>query len=261
MLSDGSQTLQYVRRAAEDFSPTLIQPAVPIQRFKYTDYLINAKSLCNYPNAEGTSSKPSYLMATYSLLRFAPLPNPLARPPPTVHLTLRPNPTIRLRPRVPPISASYTVPSTDRLLSIISYTLPFLNSLHYGRFILSRSSLAASLVSPILPVLSVYHSIPHAGFLAFFALYLAVARNPNLSRYARFNAMQAVVFDVMLALPVLVQRILGTPSGRVGFRVLEYGYGAVFIFAAVCFVYSVLCCVLGRTPYLPVVSSAADRQL
>jgi uncharacterized membrane protein len=201
------------------------------------------------------------MAATLSLLRFAPLPPRLTRPSLAVNLTPRQNRSVRIRPRVPPVSASYTVPSTDRLFSILSYTLPFLNSLPYSRILLSRFPIVASLTSPFLPMLSTYHSVPHAGFVAFFLLYLALARNPNMSRYVRFNAMQAVVLDVMLSFPVLVQRIIGTPSGQMGLRVLKFGYAAIFVLGFASFVYSALCCLVGRTPYLPVVSSAADGQL
>ncbi|XP_020111262.1 protein TIC 20-II, chloroplastic-like [Ananas comosus] len=139
------------------------------------------------------------------------------------------------------ISSSFSsspVPASDRLLSALAYSLPLLNSLHYGRFLLARS-------------------------VAFFALYLGVARNPSLARFVRFNAMQAVVLDVLLALPALAHRVLGgaAPARGLGFRALVLGYDIIFVAAAASFLYSVLSCVLGRTPYLPLVASAADRQL
>lgn len=73
--------------------------------------------------------------------------------------------------------------------------------------------------------------------------------------------MQAVVLDVLLAIPSLLQRVFGVPTRGVGLKVMEFGYDGIFLFAAGCFVYSVVSCVLGRTPYLPIVATAADRQL
>ncbi|KAG6588270.1 Protein TIC 20-II, chloroplastic, partial [Cucurbita argyrosperma subsp. sororia] len=72
-------------------------------------------------------------------------------------------------------------PATDRLISAVAYSLPFFNSLH---------------------------------FIAFFALYLGVVRNPNFNRYVRFNSMQAVTLDVLLAVPLLIQRILSPGPGE-----------------------------------------------
>lgn len=73
--------------------------------------------------------------------------------------------------------------------------------------------------------------------------------------------MQAVVLDVLLAIPSLLQRVFGVPARGVGFKVMELGFDGIFLFAAGCFFYSLISCILGRTPYLPIVANAADRQL
>ncbi|WOL20726.1 hypothetical protein Cni_G29532 [Canna indica] len=99
------------------------------------------------------------------------------------------------------------------------------------------------------------------AFVAFFALYLGVIRNPSLSRYIHFNSMQVVVLDVLLALPALFQLVFDTPSRGVGFRVMEMGYHAIFAFSFACFVYSIFSCVLGRTSNLSIVVAVADQQL
>lgn len=97
--------------------------------------------------------------------------------------------------------------------------------------------------------------------MAFFALYLAVVRNDSFDRYVRFNAMQAVVLDVLLALPMLVQRIFSPGRAGLGFKLMVMGHNGVFVFVVFCFVYSLVSCILGRTPYLPFVADAAGRQL
>ena len=216
----------------------------------------------------GTELKQSKTMATLSLLRFTPLspPRTLTRSPPPpaiqIKLPLR-HAAGKSSCRRGGATMSYQgpVPSTERLFSSLAYALPFFNSLHYGRFLFSRFPFLAIAIEPLLPLLAAYRSVPYASFVAFFALYLGVVRNPNFGKYVRFNAMQAVVLDVFLALPTLLQRILGTPSGGIGFKVLEWGYNGIFLFAVASFLYSVASCILGKTPYLPVVASAADRQL
>lgn len=202
-------------------------------------------------------------MPFISLLR---LPSPfLSRPPtaPSQSLILTSKVNFPTRHRAPiPVSAAYTpTPAIDRLVSALSYTLPFFNSIHYGRFLFARIPALAAALSPVFPLFSLYRSFPYASFVAFFALYLGVVRNPAFSRYVRFNSMQAVVLDVFLALPTLVQRIFGVPSKGIGFKILEFGYNAVFLFAFGCFIYGLVASVLGKTPYLPIVASAADRQL
>lgn len=173
------------------------------------------------------------------------------------------------RPRCPPpqqnpssISMSYTTtPAADRLISAASYFLPFLNGFQYGRYLFMQYPNLAPLLEPVIRLLGVYRSVPYASFVAFFALFLGVVRNPNLSRYVRFNAMQALFLDVILVLPLLIQRILSPGRGGLGFQMMVMGHNAIFLFIVLCFVYSLGCCVLGRTPYLPFIADAAGKQL
>ncbi|KAL6988844.1 Protein TIC 20-II, chloroplastic [Sarracenia purpurea var. burkii] len=184
-----------------------------------------------------------------------PLPRPVAaaaaagRTPPSPSFT-------------PSISMSYNLtPATDRLISTAAYFLPLFNGLQYGRFLLAQYPVLGAALEPILPLLALYRSVPYASFVAFFALYLGVVRNPRLSRYVRFNAMQAVVLDVLLVLPLLLQRIFNPGRAGMGYKLMVMGHNAVFVFVVFCFVYSLVFCVLGRTPYLPFVAEAAGRQL
>uniref|UniRef100_A0A7N0TBE1 Protein TIC 20 n=2 Tax=Kalanchoe fedtschenkoi TaxID=63787 RepID=A0A7N0TBE1_KALFE len=213
-------------------------------------------------------------MASIPLLRFSL--HPLSKP----QFAQTPSP-ISLRfphPLTPPLQSlsktitsprrrhgtrmSYTpTPAVDRLVSAAAYLLPFFNGLQYGRHLFMQYPILGSVFEPILPLLSLYRSVPYGSFVAFFALYLAVVRNPSFDRYVRFNAMQAVVLDVLLALPMLVQRIFNPGRAGLGYRLMVMGHNAVFVFVVFCFVYSFVSCILGRTPYLPFVADAAGRQL
>ncbi|KAI3728935.1 hypothetical protein L6452_17580 [Arctium lappa] len=115
-------------------------------------------------------------------------------------------------------------------------------------------------IEPLLPLLSAYRSIPYASYLAFLLLYIGVVRNTNVSRYARFNAMQAVILDVLLVIPLLVQRIFNPGPHGIGGKMVMMSHNAIFVFVVACFVYSTVFSVLGRTPKLPFVADAAGRQ-
>ncbi|GAB4855872.1 Protein TIC 20-II, chloroplastic [Ancistrocladus abbreviatus] len=170
-------------------------------------------------------------------------------------------------PKRQAISMSYknnpstTTPAIDRLISATSYLLPFFNGLQYGRFLFTQYPSLSLLFEPILPIFSLYKSLPYASFVAFFAIYLVVVRNPNFSHYVRFNAMQALVLDILLVVPLLLQRILSPGRGGIGFKLMVMGHNALFVFVVLCFVYSLVFSVLGKTPYLPFVADAAGRQL
>ncbi|GMP21779.1 hypothetical protein CsSME_00000067 [Camellia sinensis var. sinensis] len=206
------------------------------------------------PPPTSPSKKPSSSSANIT----ARLPHPLR---PTVPISLP-----RLTPPPPPtvrsISMSYNpTPATDRLISAVAYFLPFFNGLHYGRFVFAQYPTLGAAFEPILPLLSLYRSVPYASFVAFFALYLGVVRNPSLSRYVRFNAMQAVVLDVLLVIPLLLQRIFNPGRAGIGYKIMVMSHNAIFVFIVFCFVYSLVYSILGRTPYLPFVADAAGRQL
>ncbi|KAG6541376.1 hypothetical protein Mapa_017245 [Marchantia paleacea] len=92
--------------------------------------------------------------------------------------------------------------------------------------------IAEGLLRPVFPLLYAYKGFPYLNFIAFFSLYLLVVRNSSFSRYVRFNAMQAVVLDVLLILPTLVERTFGSRSG-IGLQLLIISYNTVFLFWSV----------------------------
>lgn len=158
------------------------------------------------------------------------------------------------------ITMQSVVPATDRVVAALGYVLPFFNGLQYGRYFFMQYPKAEILFEPLFPVLQAYQAVPYASFIAFFVLYSAVVRNPSFSRYVRFNAMQAVVLDVLLVLPLIIQRILN-PRRGLGFNMLVMTYNALFLFLVLGFLYALVSCILGRTPRLPFVGDAADAQI
>ncbi|CAK9145457.1 unnamed protein product [Ilex paraguariensis] len=204
------------------------------------------------------SLRPQPLPSKPSTNVTASLPHPLRS---TVKIPSLPKPVHRFRATQPISASSTTVPATDRLISAVAYFLPFFNGLQYGRFLFAQYPSLAVPLQPIMPIFSLYRSIPYASFVSFFALYLGVVRNPIFSRYVRFNALQAVVLDVLLVVPLLIQRIFNPGRGGLGFKLMVMGHNALFVFVVLCFVYSLVCTILGKTPYLPFVAEAAGRQL
>ncbi|XP_022714702.1 protein TIC 20-II, chloroplastic-like [Durio zibethinus] len=196
-------------------------------------------------------------------LHLTPKFYPLA-PKPFLNFTFQNQPKSNVRfsrrPTITRMSLNPT-PAIDRLISAAAYALPFFNSLQYGRYLFIQYPQLGTLFDPLLPLLSLYKSVPYASFVAFFALYLGLVRNPSLSHYVRFNSMQAVTLDVLLVVPLLLTRILNPGRAGLGYRLMVWGHTGVFVFSLLCFVYGVVWSILGRTPYLPFVADAAGRQV
>ena len=102
----------------------------------------------------------------------------------------------------------------------------------------------------------------YCRLIAFFAVYIGIINSPNFNRYVRFNAMQAVLLDIVLILPGLIESVLRVrPMGGPGLQLYITGYNTIFIFIFACVVYGVGSCMAGANARLPLVADAADAQI
>lgn len=148
----------------------------------------------------------------------------------------------------------------DRLISALCYFYPFFDGIQYGKYVITQFYPVQAIVQPLVPAIRVFKSFPFNGFLVFLTLYFVVVRNPNFSKYVRFNTMQAVVLDVLLIFPDLLERGFN-PKDGLGFDLIISLDSTVFLFLLVCLIYGSSSCLLGQIPRLPIVAEAADRQV
>ena len=150
--------------------------------------------------------------------------------------------------------------TSDRLISAICYFYPFFDGIQYGKYVITQFTPIQAVIQPLVPAIRVFKSFPFNGFLVFLTLYFVVVRNQNFSRYVRFNTMQAIVLDVLLIFPDVLERSFN-PRGGLGLDLLMSLDSTVFLFLFVCLVYGSSSCLLGQLPRLPIVADAADRQV
>ncbi|CAI5458763.1 unnamed protein product [Closterium sp. Yama58-4] len=148
----------------------------------------------------------------------------------------------------------------ERIISAAVYFLPLLDGARYARFLYAQYPFTRVLLDPIIPLVQAYNSFPYAGLILFFLLYLAIIRNQNLDRYVRYNAMQAVILDILMILPSLLERLFAGNDG-ISLQLTIIFYNTVFLYLFACFVFGVVSCLLGKTPRLPIVAEAADAQV
>ncbi|XP_060209087.1 protein TIC 20-v, chloroplastic [Lycium barbarum] len=148
----------------------------------------------------------------------------------------------------------------DRLISAITYFYPFFDGIQYGKYVITQFAPIQTLIQPLVPAIRVFKSFPLNGLLVFFTLYFIVVRNQNFSRYVRFNTMQAIVLDVLLIFPDLLERSFN-PKDGLGLDLMMSFDSTVFLFLLVSLVYGSSSCLLGQLPRLPIVAEAADRQV
>jgi uncharacterized membrane protein len=158
-----------------------------------------------------------------------------------------------------------TTPS-DRLFACLPYLLPLLDGLVFGGVLLSKFPFISTLpvigqlLSLLLQVRGIFESLGSIGqLIVFFAVYIFVVRNDKINHFIRFNAMQAILLDIVIFLCSLLLQFLGYVPG-IGFAI-ETLVNTVFLGVVATVVYSVFQSVFGRYAEIPVVSEAAYMQV
>jgi hypothetical protein len=149
----------------------------------------------------------------------------------------------------------------DRVVGSVPYLLPLFDSLRYGRFLMLQFPIISTIISPLNPLIQLYFTVPFASLASFFAIYLLIVNNFNWDRRVRFNAMQAVLLDIILIFPGLFESVFKIrPMGGVGLQIYIQVYNAIFLFVLVAVVYGIVSSLIGQTARIPLVADAADAQ-
>lgn len=149
----------------------------------------------------------------------------------------------------------------DRLIAAVSYLLPFFNSFVNARFLYMTNPFVRSCLKPILPAISTYSSFPMGSLIAFFGLFLGVVNNRTMPRFARFNAMQALLLDIALVLPRLLETVITPPSAGWGAQVYMHSQSAIWCATTACVLYGIISSLLGQYGRIPFIAEAADGQV
>ncbi|MGD1700443.1 Tic20 family protein [Dapis sp. BLCC M229] len=146
----------------------------------------------------------------------------------------------------------------DRIFACLPYLLPLLDGLVYGRYLFQQFPPLQLILIPLAPLLQIYRGIPFLGLIVFFALFLLVVRNNNISHFIRFNTMQAILLDIVLILCGLILSILG---GTLGGFILETLSNMIFLGILASFIYTVVQSAMGRYAEIPTISDAVYMQV
>lgn len=152
----------------------------------------------------------------------------------------------------------------DKIISILPYLFPLMDSLTYGRFLVLEN-----LDNPIAVVLGVlytlYRSIPFSGFIAFFALSF-LSGNPSINRLIRFNMQQAIFLDIALFFPGLLAALYSLVASSAGFSLpagaVVLANDALFLVVLATIGYASISSLLGKTPdKIPLISQATNDRM
>ena len=151
------------------------------------------------------------------------------------------------------------IPFWQRLLALLPYLLPWSDGLPFGRSLYSLFPALQWLSLPALPLVVVQQAVPFGGFLLFLVLFLAVVRNPRVPGFIRFNALQAILLDIVLiVLSLAFNLVLAPLGGNFAVRTLA---NTVFLGTLLLVLFAVVESLRGREAEVPSLSQAVRMQL
>jgi uncharacterized membrane protein len=156
-----------------------------------------------------------------------------------------------------------TATVSDRIFASLVYLLPLLDVVGFvGRILVVTNSFLKPIVliiaAPIQPLLAIY-----TGFIpliVFFALFLLVVRNESISHFIRFNAMQSILFSIVLSLVSIIWQFALAPIFGDGL-LAQTLFNAVFLGTIAAVGYSIIQTALGRYAEIPTISEAVYTQV
>ncbi len=156
----------------------------------------------------------------------------------------------------------------DRLYAFLPYLLPITAVVLFGAFLFLQFPPLLLLFYPVLKlnqVLSIsildFISI---RFVAWFCVFIFVVRSYKVNHFVRFNAMQALLLDIIIALVGAITQILEVVLGQLAFFpfMLQIIASVTFLGITAAFIYSVFECIRGKyADKIPVISDVAYSQV
>ncbi|MDJ1178392.1 hypothetical protein PJF56_05910 [Roseofilum sp. BLCC_M91] len=152
-----------------------------------------------------------------------------------------------------------TTTVADRIFACLPYLIPLLYGVPFGISLMMQFPILSVLLIPLSPLMQVY-SIPFAGLIIFFILFMAVVRNPNINHFIRFNTMQAILMNIVLFLCSLVMNYILQPVFGGGL-VIETLNNTIFLGVLAAVGYAIAQSIMGRYAEIPTISEAAYTQV
>jgi len=154
----------------------------------------------------------------------------------------------------------------DRAFAALTYVMPLTSALTayefaFGRFLQEQAPAIARafklLLLPLSPLIAIERS-QVLGLVVFILLFALVVRNTDISRFIRYNVLQAILVSFVISVCVQIVLFLDFFLPTILFETL---LNVLFIGGFAIVVYGVAQSVTGRYAEIPTVSDAINTQL
>jgi hypothetical protein len=156
----------------------------------------------------------------------------------------------------------------DRLYASLPYLLPIVAVVSFGAFLfiqfppLTIAFLPVFYLNKILSI-SIIDFIS-IRFVAWFCVFIFVVRSYKVNHFVRFNALQALLLDIIVAIAGALTELFSIVAGKLSFFpfIFQIIASVTFLGIVAAFIYSVFECVRGKyADKIPVVSDVAYSQI
>ncbi|MCY4359513.1 MAG: hypothetical protein OXC47_02450 [Cyanobacteria bacterium MAG APA_bin_95] len=160
-----------------------------------------------------------------------------------------------------------SIPLWQRGLGLAMYLLPWSDAFVFSRpffgLELVPLSVRTALILPALPLNWINSLVPFGlgPMLLLLALFFAVVRNPQAPYFLRFNALQAILVDIILLAAGYGLVVFGCRPGSVGGFTCDTFGNTLFLGSLLLVIFAFVECIRGREPELPSLSDAVRLQL
>ena len=155
----------------------------------------------------------------------------------------------------------------DRLYAVLPYLLPITAVVAFGAFLFLQFPVLQDVFFPVFKLnqilsISILDFIS-IRFVAWFCVFIFVVRSSKVNHFVRFNAMQALLLDIIVALMSAIVQLLSLILGNLAFFpfMLQIIASVTFLGITAAFLYSIFQCVLGKYAEMPIVSEVAYSQV
>jgi uncharacterized membrane protein len=147
--------------------------------------------------------------------------------------------------------------AADRFFGSMAYLLPIADVYFFGEFV-RQFPIVEQIYQPLMPLVMINSGF--GGFILFLGLYIGVAINPRISRFIRFNVLQAILIGILLSLCQLLLQyvLLKIPGIEALTQVLM---NTVFFGTWAMAGYGIIMSVLGKYTEIPQLSETAQMQI
>ncbi|MDX1976617.1 MAG: Tic20 family protein [Pseudanabaenaceae cyanobacterium bins.68] len=159
---------------------------------------------------------------------------------------------------------SATISAQDRFYASISYILPISAAVVFGNTLFAQVPYLLEVYSPFIWLYRNVLMLPlvpllgiNGEFAIFLALYLLVLRNPQVSRFVRFNLIQAFLLQIVLFIAQILVQALELALAGVGGYVLTVLVNTTFMGISLCCIYAIARAVRAEYTDIPGISTAA----